>query len=364
VTIVIQGGRQVGRPTAVEDAVPLPEARGSDTAVGSPGNSFSPTVVAAGGAPPVSANPGLSVGRFEPFRAEDIARMSSADLTKLLTPLLQNHVSTYNYDSLALWNSVAARLRAARAERPDLPLRETLRAVPWMLASNLAEFSGDVCFGLAEAVISELDAMGIKAFVVGSTLPGNGATLVHGAAALAFENPDDPEDAGFILLDPGLNISKPLVLKQGKPETLELAGSSWELELNPTSSLCHMTRIVSGSNDGAERSTFRMEKWLGLDGVSADVALKFTQKPKIVARDENGNVIGAVLLNPGRNRITLRAGDVAASHSLDSDDWKTSITDDFASLLKTTRARLMARIEEVAALATELDGINSPKGSP
>lgn len=63
------------------------------------------------------------------------------------------------------------------------------------------------------------EALGLPAYAVAAQFPGRAKDKIHthGAAMVAFANPKDEDDAGYVLLDPGFNVSAPVVVTAKVP---------------------------------------------------------------------------------------------------------------------------------------------------
>jgi hypothetical protein len=141
--------------------------------------------------------------------------ISSCAIKEIVQPLLYAHLAETNYDRIHMIEQFIDYYWAQKKKYPNIsPLQALASFLPDM---SITPYRGSSCYGLTDDLLSKLPKE-LQAIRVPSTVPEefqhNACPQYgHSAIVIAFENPQDKTDTGYILLDPNFDIEVPVVLK-------------------------------------------------------------------------------------------------------------------------------------------------------
>lgn len=274
-------------------------------------------------------------------------------LAAALGPALRDHLVAYRYDSQVFAEQLIDEVRAARERDPAARVEDVLVAhLPQALGATRAS-GGSHCVGLAQAIAEELRGRGLPAVIGATELPGAGGVKYgHAFAFVPFRSPDDAADRGVLVLDPGLNLAEPIVVRHHQPFVLELGAQRWTFTLPRGGRHIEVVRAVGGTD---ERSRWHLAGWQNVDASLTKVAAT-ADKLKLVARDEAGEIVAATVMDLRSRELTVRVGDVRARVPFDDRARiREVIGDELAELLRfPDRHALLARVEKVLDHEAEL----------
>jgi hypothetical protein len=142
------------------------------------------------------------------FEAGSKAYLPSEEIIAKVTPILQSHLVDTNYDRVG----VAMQLIDYYQNRM-CSLSEIKR---FEYNTRLRKGRGGACVSLTLDILSKIPTE-LNAYVVAAVLPKKyhqfaAPLFCHTAVLIAFENPKESNDQGYVLLDPSFDFSEPIVL--------------------------------------------------------------------------------------------------------------------------------------------------------
>lgn len=149
--------------------------------------------------------------------------MGSDELYRILNPLLKKHLKETNYDRLNLVSQYIDHYELLKKNNPSIDSLEVLESfIPDL---SLGELNGSSCFSLNIDLKSRLPphlfVYPIPATLFPASQQPYWPILSHVALIIPFYNQKNPEDIGFILLDPHLKIEKPLIITLNGPYMIQ-----------------------------------------------------------------------------------------------------------------------------------------------
>jgi len=227
----------------------------------------------------------------------DYVSMGSTELSAIITPLIKEHLSRANGDRLSILNQYLCHHDLLSSQDPNIDPLETLSSFSPTL--SLSDLQGSYCFGLNEDLISRLPpnihAYTVPATLFPSTQQPYWPILSHVAIVIPFRNPNDAEDAGYILLDPHLKMDTPLVaLFSGNLQQKNLK------EKGICTLFYQDGKIISQSDLSTEENNFSMVYYIKEFINGAKVGLRpilaADRRTLLFSRTEEGKVIAYISL--------------------------------------------------------------------
>jgi hypothetical protein len=290
--------------------------------------------------------------RFAPISPSATVKESSASLCAYLGPLLKEQVTSFNYDSLIFVNRFLEHLEAQREKTPSLSPLEAMKTFEPSAYAEVEGNGGSHCVGLATHLVDYLREQGLPAFVVGAREEGSASKLevFHAAAMVKFENPDDPKDKGYVLLEPGLNFTTPVVIKPDQPGRLDQGGQTYNYTLDDKN--LWMDRVF---RDGfVKKASFPLQEWQNPE-ILTRLAPMLYDRPALLARNEQGGVVEAVIPDLRQRTFELRVRDQRVIVPFDDPSrLEATVTPEFAEVLNFSREELLGRLEQISRHADEL----------
>ncbi len=280
---------------------------------------------------------------------EMVVPMGGKELASRLEGPLKLHVTTYNYDSMFVAEAVLDQATAVRAR--GLAVQTSARDARPQAAEALATHGGSQCVGLANDILSRLPP-GLQGYVVASETPPsmrgpNDPMYGHAAALVAFRSPTDPSDRGFILLDPGLNLAEPIVVRPGTETVYKKGQETFTFRLDEGAGKIRMDRQARPGEPAESGGAFRVDQWRNAEALTASSAVR-TTKLKLCARDEQGGVAAAVVMDLKKGETTIRVGKERASIPFaDAATLERAVTPELAAILQHDRDELLGRLRRI-----------------
>lgn len=142
------------------------------------------------------------------FEAGSKVYLSGEKIVKKVRPILQSHLVDTNYDRVG----VAMQLIDYYQNR----MCSLSEIAQFKYNTKLRKARGGACVSLTLDIWSKIPTE-LNAYVVAAALPKKyhqfaSPLFCHTAVLIAFENPEEPNDQGYVLLDPSFDFSEPVVL--------------------------------------------------------------------------------------------------------------------------------------------------------
>jgi hypothetical protein len=167
-----------------------------------------------------SSEQGVTVKMPRHGAPREVVSKGSDELVNVLQPLLTKYLETIHYNSLEDAVGFVNYLDDLRKVDSSVTPQQAYESGMPVSSQALEGVSGSQCMGqgmqIAELINRELK---LPAYPVAAKFPDS-TGAGHGAAMLKFANPSHEDDKGVILLDPGFNVDKPLVIKANEPAKL------------------------------------------------------------------------------------------------------------------------------------------------
>jgi acetyl-CoA synthetase len=235
----------------------------------------------------ISARPIFEELNVEPLRA------SSKAIVQIVQPFLENHLENTNYDRLHLVAQFLDFYSERCLEDPSLKLVDAL--VKFTPDMRVHPWHGSSCHGLIDDVYNLLPGhLGAKKIpaILGSRFAQEGwSKYSHTALVIRFASPCDPEDAGYILLDPNFDISEPIViLDNQRSVTVDMKTKGlWSFSLEGS------TIVAQRQNEGSSwRTVFMLKEYLNPQAVAVKPMIAADRRLALVARDKHGVQQGSI----------------------------------------------------------------------
>jgi|GEM_PF-6988065 len=151
--------------------------------------------------------------------------IGSKELCEILPPILKKHLKNTNGDRLSTAELYVLHHEAIASTNPGIDPLETLASFP--VEHPISKLKGSYCFGMNDLLLSELPKE-LKAYTVPSVpfpsvIQPFWPAICHVALIVPFQNPEDPEDRGYALLDPHFKVETPIItLLSGNPDQKNL----------------------------------------------------------------------------------------------------------------------------------------------
>jgi Domain of unknown function (DUF4157) len=231
-------------------------------------------------------------------------------------PLLEKQLAIQtlakNYDRLIYINQYLTFL----TRHPELTLLEALYLLPLDSSSLAGLFTGGHCAALSGDLLKTADVRDVPSYLVASILPETfqqkfAPKYCHAGGIIKFEHPKDKGDRGYIIVEPGFNITVPIVVRPGKPCTLPQGEEQWVFTLSDDEKeiVCQPQPTTGekwkASKQREKRMVYRTDQILNPDEAITKQLLGVDRRPPILARDKDGNVVAKLLVNYQKAWIEL-----------------------------------------------------------
>jgi len=220
-----------------------------------------------------------------------VTQISSQEITERITPILQKHLAERNYNRVYLAEKFIIFYNQNR-HLFNTPLKA-------FVAFDTKQYAKDkhngVCFGLTKALFDKLPS-DLHAYKIGAILPNryqqNGWHLFpHTAIVIPYENPIEPVDKGYILLDTNFQISVPIVLRYGdKPVAVDLGKKgTWQFQLKANKIICHIFKEQNKTFDTIhDVMVYVLQEYLNGEEAALKTMIASDRRLPIVSQYENG----------------------------------------------------------------------------
>lgn len=276
-------------------------------------------------------------------------------------PLLKDQIVTKHYDSQIFVN----RFLDHRERQLDKSPVAAFGSFEASAGKEAAEGGASHCVGLAIHLVDDLRKRGVQAFVAPALLPPEmvpkgSPPYAHALAMVPFQNPDAPKDRGVVLLDPGLNLATPIVVRATEPTVLELGGQRWEFRLDEARG---EVAVLRSTAKGQEGSTFLVREWTNPDEALTRSAPATYTKLKRVVRDDDGGVLAASVIDLDKREITLMAAGQRVRVGFDDlEGLERQCSEAFTGLFGEARTSFIERIRQIVRYEDDLADLRTTKG--
>ncbi|MGE0493852.1 MAG: hypothetical protein AB7S38_31885 [Vulcanimicrobiota bacterium] len=281
---------------------------------------------------PVFAAPTLRP-RPEPIQVQ------GEQLAQQLAPTLTRHTVNYRYNSLLPMLDFVNHLNGQPAE---CTFRQGFESYAPDLVGDMAKVGGRSCVGMAITLRDDLRGRGLPAYICPVSLPealqhGNPLAFGHTAVVIPFRHQNDQ---GYVILDPGLSIPKPIVVREGQTTSLVPWENSphpqtWTFQFESPHMLSCEVQIPNSSGGGTSRFLIDQE-WTDPEATLGRCA-SLNPRPRITARDARGETLAAVAVEmrrPGSVRVVVESEGRRQRFAYQAEDkWQEAISPEIARLL-------------------------------
>lgn len=293
--------------------------------------------------------------------------LSSEEIIKQVTPILRKRLVEANYDRIFPVTQFLEHYQKCKKKDQTITPIEACKS--FVFHPLIPSFRGGPCVSLTYDLYEHLPEE-IKGFIVAARLPGKYQQFAfpqfsHTAILIKYQNPNDHEDNGYILLDPSFDISEPILLKNGgTPFFYDMKNKGvWKFSLIEDQILCEILSEESALTRDESPDLWRMVYLTAkLDNPieSSAVPMIFVDRRlSLLSRDSQGKMIVHLNVELNKKRIVW---DTPAGwfepilfasitpNSLLFPDW-------FAASLQTTTHELSDRIHKIIQDKKILDSL-------
>lgn len=208
-----------------------------------------------------SSTPTPSVPRveavFQAITAEMVAQAPGEGVSQHVAPLLAEYTRNVHYNNVEEAGQLVDHIGAKRQEKADTTAQEAFADFTPDSTAPLAKVSGAQCVGQGLDIARRVNEQGpFHAYPVAAQFPNREPQRIHthGAAMIAFANPADEDDQGYVLLDPGFNLSAPVVVRKQLPAAVRSLIYKVE-KVDDGENVFSENAPPKSSSDGASSST-------------------------------------------------------------------------------------------------------------
>ncbi len=243
-----------------------------------------------------------------------LTQMSSEDLVALTRPILQKRISETKYDRVV----IACQFLTHYFLQKNLSPLEALHC--FKIDGSLEQNQGNSCVALSFDLISLLPSQ-IRPYLAAATLSDRyqqfaGPLYSHVTPIIAFQNPRDAEDAGFILLDPSFHIAEPIVVKKDHPFAYQMGKKKgvWRFSQKQNRIVCQ-----PGPQEGEapwpiektleSKMVYRTDSILNPEESSALPMFAIDRSYPIVSRNPDGRQAAHINIELNKKEISWKIGE-------------------------------------------------------
>ncbi|MCA9796274.1 MAG: hypothetical protein KC910_30915 [Candidatus Eremiobacteraeota bacterium] len=307
---------------------------------------------------PVFGEPTLHP-RPQPVKAD------GEELARQLAPTLTRHTVNYRYNSLLPMLDFVNHLNGQPAE---CTFRQGFESYAPDLVGDMEKTGGRSCVGMALTLRDDLRRQGLPAYICPVSLPealqhGNPLAFGHTAVIVPFQHDDDQ---GYVILDPGLSIPKPIVVRPDQTVSLIPWENSphpqtWTFQFESPQVLTCDVRIHNSSGGGTSRFLIDQE-WTDPEATLGRCA-SLNPRPRISARDAHGETVAAVAVEmrrPGSVRVVVESQGQRQRFPYQGDKWQQAISPQLAAqLLPHSKNPRQDLIEAVQCCSQSMPGLQT-----
>ena len=250
------------------------------------------------------------------FSKYPLNKLSGEEIVAQVRPILRKRMAETNYDRIAIARRFLQHFCQEKSKKPTAPL-EALSS--FFVKSDLFD-NGNSCVGLSLDLLSYLPSH-IKGYPVASILAKHyqqfaGPLYSHVALSIAFRNPDQEDDQGFVLLDPSFHIAEPILVRRKGPSFLVDMGEKkgiWAFSLEGERIFCRAgprPGEAPWSREKIEEATmiYRTDCFLNPEKGYAIHQLPIDRSYPLVSRHENGEQKAHVNIDFRKEEVSWKMG--------------------------------------------------------
>ncbi len=271
--------------------------------------------------------------------------MSSETISKIVDPILKSYLKESNYDRLDLIIQYIRYHEISLQTDPSLTPLQTLKSFNPNL--SLGMLNGSSCFGhyldLFTKIPSDLITYPVPATIFCPQQQYCWPTFAHVTLIIPFNNPDNKEDVGYILLDPVLKMESPLIITlSGQPQIRNLK------EKGLCTFFYENEKIISQTEDNLTM-TYYLKEFTNFIEAGLKPILAADRKITLYSRTELGEVIASLvlLLDTNTLRYRLKGQPIKEISFTDFLSGTTVPEDALASELHINEEKLLSSIQEI-----------------
>ncbi len=245
----------------------------------------------------------ITEGGIQPplFRAGEITYASSDLLLQTLQPILEDHLEEINYDRLSA----------------SLQIMNHFNSCSSFLMNELRNFNyipiidkGGPCVSISLDLIKRLPNW-IKAYLVGAQLPAKYQQFAfplycHTAVMIRYQNPDESNDSGYIILDPSFDLPIPILINHETVFKYTRPGRDhWTMWLKDNQIMCQLAPFNELKNYVADDylMIYRTDSFVNPIQASAIPMLIADRRLSLLSRDRTGKHFCSISVELDRNRV-------------------------------------------------------------
>ena len=250
------------------------------------------------------------------FSSFPVMQMQGQKIVEQVRPILKQRISESNYDRVAIATRFL-RHYFRKCKQNNISPLEALSS--FSVKSSLFN-SGNSCVGLSLDLLHHLPK-NIKGYPVAAILAKHyqqfaGPLYSHAAAVIAFQDPENNEKNGFILLDPSFHIAEPILLFKNGPSVVIDMGDKkgfWTFSLEGNEIFCRAAPkegSTSWSDEKIKDATmiYRTDYFCNPEKGYAIHQLPIDKSLPIVSRKENGEQKAHINVDLRKNEIIWKIG--------------------------------------------------------
>lgn len=189
----------------------------------------------------------------------EITFLGGEEIVRRVQPILKKRIGSTFYNRITL----AEQFLDHYLHHPGNSALEALST--FHMHHDLTPQGGGSCIALTYDLIDHLSEE-IHAYPVGATLPDHSTPLYsHVAAMIAFQNPEEEDDHGFILLDPSFAYAEPILLNSSSfsyndvTYSLDHFDNPEEASALPFFAVDRIYPLISHNESGVQRAALTID---------------------------------------------------------------------------------------------------------
>lgn len=292
---------------------------------------------------------------------------SSRDIVDQVRSILRERLQVINYDRLFPISQFLDHYQKYQKDSTEdiLPIDafKTFRFIPILPTNN-----GGPCLSLTFDLKNHLPEY-LKPYIAIAKLPGKYQQFgfpeySHTAVLIKFTNPFDPNDKGFVLLDPSFDIDEPIVLKEdGNPFVYDTTVNGiWTFYIKDDQIICEIDNGQTISETAYEGNDYKMfyitNQITNPIECSAMPMILCDRRLSLLSRQENGLHLAHLNVELNKNRVIWDQNGtrfIPISFQQLKDGW--SFPNWFANALVLEESLLMQKILRILENKNILDSL-------
>lgn len=250
------------------------------------------------------------------FSSFPVMKMQGQEIVEQLRPILRQRISKTNYDRVAIATRFL-RHYIRQFKRNNMSPLEALSS--FFVKSSLFN-NGNSCVGLSLDLLQHLPKK-IKGYPVAAVLAKHyqqfaGPLYSHVAALISFQDPNNNEKNGFVLLDPSFHIAEPILLfKNGPSIAIDMGEKKgvWTFSLEGNEIFCRAVPkqpSTSWSDEKIKDATmiYRTDRFCNPETGYAIHQLPIDKSLPIVSRKEDGEQKAHINIDLSKKEVIWKVG--------------------------------------------------------